>query len=551
MCKYRFTAYDGEARIPYDFVLHDGKPVKLGDGTFGCVFHVRGRQQNAALKIFYENEDEYIRASQDEEIGIGQKLRKFYIDTPAIAASISSCLVAPIAYLTDFKESAAYRSLEGYFRSLSFEISNRAIVMDYFPMSLKDLLERGWPARDVPGDSSSEDKGPIGRGAGGRFGDQSGYSILEKLSQSDREASVLPVVQDVAVGLSILHGPRFRHQDIKPANVLVREVGKHLQAAIADLGFIDTGMLEVHGSIWQHRPLGTRHYRSPEQTDFFDVCEVDVAPGKDGYYELTTRDPKFRQTFSEKGDFVVFSKLPKAYQWEIADIVIPDLDDAAKIEEEPIRITIRGLDGVELEADERTQIAVNKRQTERTDLFGLGAIIYDMITCGRSPEQFYNLLRTHDRRGEVIETGLAQRYLHFKNGGGTVPEIDAVFQSLRVDAGSEFPSLDIVTILLKCMMSQAEDSYFRSEKRDGIWENVKGDLDSLMKAIPDRRRVEGNFLTNPKMTRVGPSVTPRVPAEQLEAIQKIVLYRVKNGCRSVGQRGPVLQASGDDDSKGA
>ena len=402
---YSFKARSGKGELEYEFVLDDkGHPVKLGDGTFECVFHVRdfgGR--NAALKIFYENEDLFIQKSQKQEMKIGDRLRTYYEGTHDHDATINRYLVVPQATVENFYESAAFANLKSYFKELSFKISGKAILMNFYPMSLKDLLERGWPeshrANGRASEASADAAEPIGRGAGGAFGEHSGYSILRSLSQTEREKCILPFVMDIAEALSVLHTAKFRHQDIKPANVLVRRVGPNIEAAIADLGFIDTGSWQAHGSLQLHQPLGTRHYRSPEQTDYFDICEVNIAKHEAGGYELLTRDPKFTNTFSEEGDLVVFAKLQERIQWQITNITLPDGGQDGDKEKEPARIIIKGLKEIQLEPDERTQISVHKKQTARTDLFGLGAIIYDMLTCGRSPEQFYDLLRAHDRAG--------------------------------------------------------------------------------------------------------------------------------------------------------
>lgn len=479
-----FIAVSGGNKMKLDFVLDSqGNPVKLGDGTFGCVFHVRDSTfRDYALKIFYESSDEFVLTSQEQETGLGSKLRECFqrqgqrerID------EIDRYLVVSQAQVSEFKSTKAYKLFESYFRKMKFKVSDNAIVMAIYPMSLKDILERGWPTSkfpektEAPGAEAST--GAIGRELDGGFGEKSGYSILLSIPQTEREKCILPIVLQIAEALSILRDAGCNHQDIKPANILLRKVGQGLQVALADLGFINTGQFQVHGSMFKNQPLGTRHYRSPEQTDFFDICEVDIHRREDdGDYDLTTHDPKFRDTFSESGDLVVFSKLPEPTQWKIKEITFPSSQEGRS---GITTIRIEGLQHTELHNDVRTQITINKRQTDRTDLFGLGAIIFDMLTCGRSPEQFYDLLRIHNREVE-IEKGLAQRYVHFRNGGGTVPEIDAIFQNMRVDANSEFPHPDIVKIILKCMMSKPSDSYWNS----GRWKSVKADLNALIKDL--------------------------------------------------------------------
>lgn len=473
-----FTAVAGKGKREMHFVCDDqGAPVKLGDGTFGCVFHIRDAAYvNYALKIFYESDDEFVLESQKEEMELGENLRVFFKNDIQRLNEVDRYLVVAKARVENFKSSKAYETHEDYFRDLAFKVSDKAIVMDIYPLSLKDILERGWPQLERKGkvESGVADTEGLGRGMGGSFGDKAGYSILRSLPQREREKCILPLVRQVAQALSILQEAKYNHQDIKPANVLLRKVGPQIEVVLADLGFVNTGQFQVAGSTFQMQPLGTRHYRSPEQTDFFDVCEVDIRSLEDGDYELMTDDPKFHETFSEPGDLVVFSKLPEPRQWCIKSIKFGTLENGSGA----AYIRIEGLPGIKLHDDVRTQITINKRQTDRTDIFGLGAVIFDMLTCGQSPEQFYNLLRIHDRKGK-IDKGLAQRYVHFRNGGGTVPEIDAIFQNMRVDADSAFPHPDMVRIILKCMMSKPSDSYWNC----GKWASIKRDLDALIEEL--------------------------------------------------------------------
>ena len=479
--------------------------MKLGDGTFGCVFRVQDPAfKNYALKIFYEPSDDFVRTSQNEEMNLGDRLRYLFRDRIERADEVDRYLVVASHRVEDFKRSSAYKEHANYFENLEFKVSDRGIVMGIYPLSLKDLLERGWPR-------TQEGEADLALSAR-----KSGYSILRSLPQREREKCILPIMRQLADALSILQEARCNHQDIKPANVLLREVNPRLDVALADLGFVNTGQFQVAGSLFQMQPLGTRHYRSPEQTDFFDICEVDINPLDDGDYELITRDPKFQDTFSEKGDLIVFSKLSNKVQWKIRNIEFKHMEDDSSV----TRIVIEGLDGVKpLHKDVRTQITVNKVQTDRTDIFGFGAIMLDMLTCGRSPEQFYNLLRVHDR-ATTIEKGLAQRYSHFCTGGGTVPEIDAIFQYMRVDFNSGFPHPDIVLMVLKCMMSKPSDSYWKS----GRWQAIRHDLDKITGELncTSYGEVGKNYLTNGGQFRVEPRDDPQEnPAQELSRIQSL------------------------------
>ena len=497
-------------KMELQFVL-DGQraPVKLGDGAFGCVFHVRdSANNNYALKIFYESCDKFVQVSQNEEINLGNKLRKHFKDRNDRIAEVHRYLVVSLARVECFKSSKAYKCLGKYFEKLAFKVSDKATVMDIYPQSLKDLLERGWT---IPMPPEKTKRSAATKADAEKL---TGYSILRDIPQTERERCILPLVRQVAEALSILSDAKYNHQDIKPANILLRGVGQEIEVALADLGFVNTGESQKHGSLFRHQPLGTRHYRSPEQTDFFDICEVDLRCLVDGDYELSTRDPKFRDTFSEEGDFVVFSKLPDPIQWEINKAIAFETIEG---EGNLAKIRIKGLLAPKLHHDVKTQITINKRQTDRTDIFGLGAIMFDMLTCGQSPEQFYDLLRVHDRK-EEIDKGLAQRYLHFRNGGGTVPEIDAIFQNMRVDANSEFPHPDMVRIILKCMMSKPSDSYWNS----GRWETIKCDLDELINQLKcfEYKELEYNHLTKSNRQKILNGQQHTAPEECLREIQE-------------------------------
>ena len=530
------SATSGTDKLTLQFVCDDEMPVKLGDGTFGCVFRVQdSAHNNYALKIFYEPSDEFVLQSQNEEMDLGDRLRRLFKDRIERANEVERYLVVASHRVENFKSSPAYKKHADYFENLKFKVSNRGIVMDIYPLSLKDLLERGWPR-------TQEREANLALSVR-----KSGYSILRSLPQREREKCILPIMRQLADGLSILQEARCNHQDIKPANILIREVGPRIEAALADLGFVNTGQFQVAGSLFQMQPLGTRHYRSPEQVDFFDICEVDINPLENGDYELITRDPKFQDTFSEKGDLIVFSKLSEKVQWEIKDIQFEHMKDDSSV----TRIVIEGLDGVKLHKDVRTQITVNKVQTDRTDIFGFGAIMLDMLTCGRSPEQFYNLLRVHDR-ATTIEKGLAQRYAHFCTGGGTVPEIDAIFQYMRVDFNSGFPHPDIVLMVLKCMMSKPSDSYYWKSGICGKWEPIKGDLDKIIRELncASYGEVGSNYLTNGGQFRVEPRDDPQEnPTQELSRIQSLryrdsgeCVERLVTGIRFLGKVAHMLNA---------
>lgn len=457
--KLDFAGIYGKEQRQYEFVLNDeGEPIKIGDGTFGCVFHVQDASgEHHALKLFYKPNDKFIEASHEGEIHLRDDLQHAFKNEVRRVSEVGRYLVVGKAYVDDFFSTSAYKELKSYFDARSLPISKTGIVMDIYPATLKDVLERGWQGANPP-------RSP-------------GYSILRSLSQTEREKCILPLVAQLAQALSTLHDANYNHQDIKPANVFFRVVGPEIQVALGDLGFVNVGQFQAPGTEYRIQPLGTRHYRSPEQTDFVDVCEVDVRPLEDGNYELKTHDPKFRETFAEPGDLVVFSKLHRPIQWPIESIDFNPEKTSDSTNSVVAKIQIRGLPSVNLVNDVRTQISIYKKQTARTDLFGLGAITFDMLTCGRSAERFYDLLRVHDRAGAgSIASGLGQMYRNYRNGGGAIPEVEMIFRSMRVDDNSDLPDPDLVDIVFRAMMSQPPDSYWQMDK----WGGVNADLEAMI-----------------------------------------------------------------------
>ena len=121
---------------------------------------------------------------------------------------------------------------------------------------------------------------------------------------------------------------------------------------------------------------------------------------RDNAVFLEIRDPKFSGSFIERGDSVIFSRDKTRARHVIEDIV-PATANA------PIRVKIATRIDRVLEG-EQTQVLFLKRQEYRTDLFGVGAIAFDLISCGRSSERFYESIRRFEfdgaGRGSVEST---------------------------------------------------------------------------------------------------------------------------------------------------
>jgi len=423
-----FEANYGDQKITLSFPLRDGKPDKLGDGSFGAVFRVVGPDgTDFAAKLFYATTDKSLldryrlemRAKESVQAG----LRK--IRMPDLLGN----LVLAEYWTETFHESDAYKdpTLKKHFDDLSLKLCGFAAVMPLFNCTMKELLEHGAPAgRLVGGDTDSA--------CGTR-----GYELLKAMAFPEREAALLPISLRVAYGLRALHAAELSHHDLKPANILVKGTANGVDFSLADFGFVRPNQYAF--SEFRHVgaaiPTGTRHYRSIEQRDYFDVCEVDVSV-QDQSIQLTTVDLKFQDSIIEPGDSVTFFKNPTDVF--TVDSISHDTD--------------HGMTVIKLEAnkqapptDTRTQAIFYKHQTLRTDLFGLGALIFDLLTAGRSAERFTEFLRPWDRPKRSVSE-LLSKYRTFIGSSAGGPDVVAVFEQLRRAKDFTYPTPDVIEIML-------------------------------------------------------------------------------------------------------
>src|SRR5262245_47635974 len=391
-----------------------------------------------------------------------------------------------------FQSYPAYQQLKAEFADAGVSVSDYALVMDKYEFSLKDLLERG------PGDAyrlapSVLEELPLTDGVDAsltgifktrealeRLIDQHaalddaqkqrlreaidrpdvGYELLRRMTFDDRIRTALPFLRDIVVGLSRLHrvsyasgGPLF-HLDIKPANIYVtRDDTKGIVCALGDLGFLppEPQLDRTIDLSIDDLPLGTLHYRSPEQKEHFDVANVEVHVAGDTVY-LDVRDPKFSGSFIEKGDGVVFSRDKSRARHIIQDIV-PATPSA------PIRVLIPA-GPYQIRDGDETQVIFLKRQEYRTDLFGVGAIAFDLISCGKSSERFYESIRRFEFDGNgrgSVESTIA-KYRRVKDGLADEPELVHIFEPFH--HGSDYAPEAFVELILRSMLYKADKTFY-------------------------------------------------------------------------------------------
>lgn len=468
-----------EFELEYDKELVESNlPIKLGDGNFGIVYAGSNQEHLYAIKIIYKHqaEDEAsdggihhkLTRVQDELMvgsNIAKAIREKAKDDSSFDDLIQSYhqhLVLPVAFTENIlakdvfsndAEETKFRDALEKLKSQDIEFSSYAYAMDRFQCSLKDLVE----------------------GEGSK-----GYLRLKHSPLGERERSALHVVLGIARGLKILHVSDLRHQDIKPANIYYKDNGAgEVDFRLGDLGFLRPQNPVLAGSAMvsvSDLAIGTKHYRSVEQIDYADTSEVSVEVDKNGdSAKLTSNDPKFLRTNIHIGDLAFF---PRSKTQRLFKVTAIDFYKKTLVTEVEISLKL-GEDETGKSAvfdDSNTQVSFVKNPSSKTDLFGLGATLFDIVTAGDSPERFYELLRKFDVRGNAnINETILTYYSLWQAGQFIDPEVSAIFQRVcsGVDANVTGISEDVMAFLLRCCMSEPDDSFFRIYGFDSSEERVE------------------------------------------------------------------------------
>lgn len=431
-----------------------------------------------------------------------------------------------------FRSSNAYKTLQKKFKESQIEVSDYAIVMPLYEYTLKDLLEQGikkyklrlptknrltrddsafYKLQDMISREFSEESELISELE--NIADLSpknkeyvkkniieltGYNLLQSTTFEKRISTVLPFLLGIGQGLIAIHGAKKFHYDLKPSNIFVRRAGEDIESVIGDLGFMAIPhIIQTESpSVNETLPLGTRHYRSPEQKDYFDICDVEVSHEVyENTVTLIVSDPKFRDSIIEPGDFLIFSKDFKRTKYYIAGI------------EKERNFTLIKLDMKEaskelLKPDKRTQVVFYKEQAVRTDLFGFGAIVFDLLTGGKSPERFYDNIRSYDNEDEDVDK-IMELYRMVSSYQAHEPGLVHVFAPFKNEHDLKYAPYEIVELILKCMLYKAKNTFYRA-----FIISPKGSVDNhrAMAAVFDKLKTldkiyPGDRLDNDLMNR--------------------------------------------------
>ena len=354
-------------------------------------------------------------------------------------------------------------------------LSNYAIIFEYCDFTLRDALEAKWAITYSVGTGRSKTADvPT------KTRTLLGYHLLQLLPFNERLIAILPFLAGAAEGLKVLHMARKLHHDIKPGNVFIKKLtGGKFDVLVGDFSFLgteerrestETRLKDVVGT-------GTTHFRSPEQRDIVesyqaqplkDLPQDDVFVRVNGEknirykdfldsrgisesdrFYLRIWDPKANSSVIERGDLVVFSRDGVGTIYRIEDIVSSDeFFDIWLSKNERLYLNSKFVRDAT-----RTHVVIYKSPSVKSDWFGFGALTYDMLTGGKSPERFYDDLQTIDRGGVHIDE-LERIYRRFERGAKIDDErYSIVFKHFRRSTNDHFEQAPwwIARIVIQCM----------------------------------------------------------------------------------------------------
>jgi len=389
-------------------------------------------------------------------------------------------------------------------------LSNYALVMPYYKWTLKDLLENRYIQVD---NELKEDQSG-----------KTGYDLLKKMNFEQRIATIIPFIEHIVTGIKALHMADMFHHDIKPANIFVTtNTADELISVVGDLGFLKTDdeIIEALSSKtifgW---PLGTKHYRSPEQKDNIDIHDIKIVKaGNSGSdVKLIIQDPKFRDSIMDEGDLVSFSN-DSSYTFYKIKEVETDANPPYLLIEDPQKKLNK------IAQNMKTHIVMHKKQSHRTDYFGIGAIIFDMLTCGKSPERFYDNIRIYDIRDDdnADVLNIKEKYRQISKYELDQPGIVDMFNCFKHETDSQYAPVEIVEIILKCMLYNAKNTYYQSETDEEALDQILNSLFSLYGGLDKKfDRFQKN---NPLISRTTDGNNQHAESSNMTSILKNLINR--------------------------
>lgn len=519
-------------------VTDEAKKIKTVDehslpGLIDLLFQSMGKLEQTDAKANFlkilEKSEEMQNVSQGRfgrEKLISREMRKALIGLPVNQNQVA-CVQTEFD-TEKFRSSSMFDFLVARAKTMGGETvdnySDYAIIMEYCNGTLEDILERHWElvfpgaSMDNESESDARTKGagedlpvqetlvratPVSRNGGendvvthgGPERIVSGYDLLRNLDFKDRIAVTYPFMEGLAKALQVLHATGNFHHDVKPGNVFIKKSLNDFVITLGDFSFVGSGVDEgtTEAVLKESIQTGSIHFRSPEQRNFNDAAYGIVRhgfcckhPGKQYGEEGATwkdrdwvyvriLDPKFKNSPFGRDDIVVFPSDRKGLAYRIEKV-----HDGRRYRDVWLNVSIEEF--VKLFPEEtRTKVYLYKVPTVRSDLFGLGAVLFDLVTAGQSPERFYEALRSFDMPSTENQDMYSAKYIveRFEEYAGVTgkrdragiePTLSHLFGFFD-NEGDMAPPL-LVEILIKLMGSNLPDSYFRTWQSGAVLPDI-------------------------------------------------------------------------------
>jgi len=231
-----------------------------------------------------------------------------------------------------------------------------------------------------------------------------------------RDHAVLKLFIKIVQSLQYLHEQKEAHRDMKPGNIFFRhsnDLPLKVDVKLADLGYVTNSDVIQAGETLKggsEQAPGSPFYRAPEQADL--PIEVRITIDANQPDRVTGKGSKISNI--QPSDWVFIADLfEESNNYHIPPHGDEDTDQREQLAQRTLeqrseyrdkrfyRITQAAMDerlgtfDIQLEqgvvSAERfdLQAQISKSTGFHTDVYSLGAILYDLISGGRNPEHFY------------------------------------------------------------------------------------------------------------------------------------------------------------------